>query len=115
MLIGQTVIADEFGLTYYGPWMPSQGNDMTGVVQFFKASGTIASFQCAIQTKNREDSDSSASTLATLTVGTGTPGAVSTQAATGCLELVRYTYAPLVSSGTEWVHFRGLNPIWAHN
>jgi len=116
MLIGQSVLAPTGGADYYTPWVPRQGDALTAVVEVLRTSGTIASFSCAGQTKNHEDSDADAVALAgsPLTVTT-TAGDVSKAVFSDAKELVRYKYSIAGSSSLRWVHFRANPMIWLPN
>lgn len=117
MLLGQTVIVPTTATTYYSPWYPRRGDAMRPAVQYFNKSGTISTFTCQVQTKNREDSDQSAVNLGSaVTVATASGGQVTVGGTniTGCLELVRFRYT-LGAASTRWVHFRGLDPLWMPN
>ena len=120
MIIGQTVLAPtSTGATYYSPWFPRQGNSFQVAIQYLNSSGAL-SFNCKVQTKNREDSDAAppVTTLLTVAVGTSTQGAIttgSTTRAVDCLELVRYAFEVTGTSALQWLHFRVLAPIWEPN
>jgi hypothetical protein len=114
MLIGQTIFVPSTGspgTVLYGPWMPRQGNAFTAVIELMKTSSTGWTFVLGIETKNAEDKDSDATSLASSSLTT-----IDTHelAATGCKELVRYKFS--VTSGAErWIHFRMNPPIWQPN
>lgn len=113
MLIGQSVVAPIGGATYYGPWMPRQGDGLTAVFEIIDAM-TPFNLVCKVQTKNREDKDSSASLLTgSATFTTATTDHFTTS---GAKELVRFQYT---LSGDEsndtWIHFRANPIIWQPN
>jgi hypothetical protein len=113
MLIGQSVIAPTTpGAVYFSPWFPRQGDACTAVLEILKTSGGAFSLSCEVQTKNQEQSDASATVLATIAasaVGTAT-GLVS-----GCRELVRYKFTATGTSAQQWIHFRSNAPQWQPN
>jgi hypothetical protein len=114
MLIGQSLFAPNGStVTYYGPWMPRQGNTFLAVVQVMKQSASGWSVVCDIETKNAEDPDSAVgSPIGTVTITTPTTGRAT---ATGCLELVRTKYSVTGSGGDRWLHLRANPPIWLPN
>ncbi len=121
MLIGQTIFipsAGSPGVTYFGPWMPRQGNAVTAVIEALKASHpTLWSLKCELQTKNNEDSDPvyPAGVLGSVTVGPTTPSTLSSPL-TGCKELVRFIFSGTGGGGGDrWVHFRANPLIWQPN
>lgn len=117
--------------TYFSPWFPRGGNLATFTCQVFDSAGLSGTdkFQITVQTKNREDSDNSASVPAgggtnviamtpvlsetTFQVG----GDFSSAVNAGFLELVRFKYELANSTGAvdPWVHFRMLPPNWSSN
>jgi hypothetical protein len=116
MLIGQSVVAAQSdGATYYGPWMPRQGDALSVVLEVIDAM-TPFTLTCEVQTKNNEDSDASATLLtgdAELTA-TGTD----TLSTTGAEELVRFKFTAIgdtVGRADTWVHFRTNPIIWQPN
>lgn len=120
MLIGQTVFvpaAGAPGVTYFGPWMPRQGNSVTVVLEVLNASAAAGwQLKCELQTKNNEDADPVAPAGVLGSVITGAPGTVSTAPPlTGCKELVRYILSGTGSGTDRWIHFRANPPIWQHN
>jgi len=114
MLIGQTILAPTSDTLYYSPWMPRQGDAFTVVIQVLQVSGTLLAFNCDVETKNNEESDSDATMPGSTMAITATAGAVSTQAFSRAKELVRYVFT-LKGSGAQWVHFRSNPPIWQPN
>ena len=117
MLIGQSVLAPTGGTKYYSPWFPRQGDACTVVIEALRASGALTTFTCQVQTKNNEDTDSSATSVGSaIAIGTSTTQSVTTMAArSGFKELVRYEYNVVGSSATRWIHFRSNPPIWQPN
>ena len=114
MLIGQSVVAHGSGTTYYGPWMPRQGNSLSAVLEVIDHMPPF-SLKCEVQTKNNEDSDASASLL-TGNV-TRTSNGTSNFTTSGCEELVRFKFTATGDGETTdtWVHFRTNPPIWQPN
>lgn len=116
MLIGQTVFvpaAGSPGVTYYGPWMPRQGDACTAVAEVINASAASGwTFKLTIETKNNEDPDTGATPLgnnATSAVGTFTVPV------TACLELIRYVISGTGGGTDRWIHYRCNPPIWNPN
>lgn len=117
MLIGQTIFApgSDPGAVYYTPWFPRQSDAFTAVIEILKASGAY-SMDVEIETKNREQADSSAITLGAAYSITSTTHFTSTQFRTGALELVRYKFTVLGADSTaRWIHFRSNAPQWQPN
>lgn len=118
MLIGQTIFvpaAGSPGVFYYGPWMPRQGDALTGVLEVLNASASSGwNLKLEIETKNNEESDASAVSLGGVTVSTA-PAVTGSFAAAGCLELVRYRISGTGSGTDRWIHFRANPPIWQPN
>lgn len=117
MLIGQSVNSplSPTKASYVTPWFPRQGNSLTAIVEIMKAAPTTGSFSCTVtvQTKNKEQADSSAIALGGAVV-ISTIGATPIQR-TGALELVRYTYQFSSTTSAQWVHMRANPPIWQPN
>jgi len=114
MLIGQSLFAPNGStVTYYGPWMPRQGNVFIAVLEVIKQSASGWSVTCDIETKNAEDPDSAVgSPIGTISMtSTGTQRAT----ATGCLELVRMKFSVSGSGADRWLHLRANPPIWLPN
>lgn len=117
MLIGQSVLAPTGGATYYSPWFPRQGNECTAVIEVMRASGTLSSFTCQVQTKTNEDPDSSAVNVgAAFNVAWLTTASKTTnEPRSGFKELVRYKFVVAGSGATRWIHFRSNTPLWEPN
>jgi hypothetical protein len=117
MLIGQSVLAPTGGATYYSPWFPRQGDACTVVIETMRASGTLTTFSCQVETKNNEDADSAATNVGSaITITTSTTASATTTAArSGFKELVRYKFTATGSGSTRWIHFRSNPPIWQPN
>lgn len=119
MLIGQTVLAPVSNTrNYYSPWFPRQGNACTVVIEVLRASGALATFDCQVQTKNKEDDDNPGATPvgSAIPVSSSTTASVTTTAPRSEFkELVRYKYTLAGSGAMRWVHFRALAPIWERN
>ena len=118
MLTGQTILIPTTLTSFYGPWVPRQGNALCWVAQYVnKSGGTISTLTMEVQTKNREDSDSgvstigSAATITTTAVGDVTASSV----LTGTKELVRYKFNLQASGSTQWVYLIINEPIWLPN
>lgn len=113
-LLGQSVVGieDPPHAVYTGPWFSRQSDAATFVAQTLHI-GTNCRLVVTVEHKNIEDADSAAATVATFStisaVGT------SVQSATGLKELVRFVYTVSTTSGTDWVHYRMLAPIWQPN
>lgn len=110
-ILGQSVVGieDPPFAVYTGPWFSRQADAATFVAQTLHI-GTNCRLVVTVEHKNIEDADSAATTVATFatisTVGS------TVQAATGLKELVRFVYTVSSNSGTDWVHYRMLAPIW---
>ena len=120
MLIGQTVLAPVSNTKkYYSPWFPRQGDECTVVIEVLRASGAMATFNCQVQTKNKEDDDDPGSiTNVGFAIAVSSDTAIiktTTALRSGFLELVRYEYTLAGSSAMRWVHFRALAPLWERN
>lgn len=115
MLIGQSVLAPTEAATYYSPWMPRQGNDLTAVIEVITDSGHTYSLVCSIETKNNEDADSAVSgNIGTVTI-TGPGATVAEMSGSDALELVRFKFVASVETTQAWIHFHSNPPIWQPN
>jgi hypothetical protein len=107
--IGQSLLG--FVGSYYSPWFPRQGNAAMFAAECI-AHGNSGSLQFAVQTKNKEEVDASATVLGSS--AWMDTGVIATYSATGLLELVRFAYK-VGPHETGWVHFRMLPPAWQMN
>lgn len=131
MIIGQVLMAtDNSGVkTYYGPWMPSEGNCAVMCCEVV-ATYQLQSFAVTVQTKDSDESDKDATTpyngssnSITLSTETMTDFPVGTKLSDttngGFKEPYRYKFVvtgPLaVGGGNGYVHCRMLNPSWLTN
>ena len=109
MIIGQTLMGTGVGAMPYGEWFARQGDSLIASWEVLNRSRDVI-ITLAVETKNMSDLDSAAMEVAnTAAVGLG-PAAI---LATGCLELVRYTYD--IKPEGEWAHVRDLPPSWILN
>ena len=111
------MVAPGAGTTYYGPWMPRQGNSLSAVLEVIDAMLPFT-LKLEVQTKNHEDSDASP----TLLTGNATATGVETKdvSVSGAKELVRFKFTATGDPGGDtptatWVHFRTNQPIWQPN
>lgn len=131
MMIGQVLQAPgTTAKTYYGPWMPAEGN-MAVVTCDVVATGNLSTFVVYVETKNSEDSDNGFSypyrgngaggsgnsiTLAAADLTSFEVGApLSDTTNAGFKELYRYRYVLTPSSGNAFVQFRMINTSWLAN
>jgi hypothetical protein len=116
VLIGQTIFLPSSGspsATYFGPWIPRQGDAFTAVVQILNAFATTGwTVTVKLETKDNEQDDGSA-----LPLGSYNMTAVGTQSSkfTGCLELVRYRFECASGGTARWLHLRCNPIIWNPN
>ena len=114
-LIGQSIIAEQAtdpAVALYGPWFSRETDAATFALQILYIS-TNGQLTVAIEHKNVEDADSSATTVATFTTATAAGAYI--KEASGLKELVRFRYEPISSSGADWIHYRMTPPIWQPN
>lgn len=131
MIIGEVLMSYEGGVakTYFGPWMPSEGNCAVMCCEVTYTS-RLDSFEVSVQTKHPDQSDKDAATpylgadnAITLTSETMTDFQVGTKISDttnqGFKELYRYKYVVTGSlvegDGNGFVHCRMLNPSWLTN
>ena len=131
MLIGQLFDGQpNTTVKYYSPWFPRAGNLAKFTCQVFASeslSGGGEGFKISVETKNADQSDkevitpqggsAQAMTLTALALTTWEVGASLSSGNTGFLQLVRFKYELISTSGSvePWVHFRLLNPLWLSN
>ena len=114
MLLGQSVLAPTgSGATYFGPWVPRQGNGFLATIQVLFASAGF-SVVVEVQTKNEEDNDS-VSSIVSLGTMTATATGLTQAKFTGCKELMRYKYSVTGTGSLQWLHMRMNPPIWQPN
>jgi len=97
----------------YSPWFQRQGDQVIITTQVVACS-LFVRLTVDLQTKNRADTDASATSFATTTIlNVG----LYSGTATGAMEMLRYRYLVGSTAGPQnnWVHFQMLEPIWLHN
>ena len=130
MILGQLLNGTPSTTTvFFSPWFPRGGNLAKFTCEVFASEGLGGGsefFRISVQTKNTEDSDKASitpqgggaqnMTLTALALTTWEVGAGPSSANTGFLELVRFKYELVNTTGGEpWVHLRILNPVWLSN
>jgi hypothetical protein len=123
MIIGDTIFwtieEQATTLTVYSPWMPRMGNAVVASVEVIDFVGTDPKLTSVLETKNSEETDSSAG-AATGSAITQVSAGVSSSRFSSLKELVRFKFtlgqADEPSPGDQVAaHFRSLNLAWETN